>query len=212
MNDIIFIIPTIGRESLKESIQSLIELNDNYNWKAIVIFDGIKNNLIDKHENLIMLEVEKCGNIEKKNNGGLVRNKGIEYIINNNFESKFIGFLDDDDTIHPNYIKNLFLEKEIFDFDVIIFRMMYPNYKIVPHQLSNKIERCNIGISFALKYEIILKNYKFCNHPFEDYIFISILKKDKYKILISKYVNYFVRTSYNNCKDLIKNYPNILIG
>lgn len=212
MNDIIFIIPTIGRESLKESIQSLIELNGNYNWKAIVIFDGIKNNIINKNENLIILEIEKCGNIEKKNNGGYVRNKGIDYIINNNLESKFIGFLDDDDTIHPNYIKYLFLEKEIFDFDVIIFRMMYPNYKIVPHQLSNKIERCNIGISFALNYEIILKNYKFNNHPYEDYIFVSILKKDKYKILISKYISYFVRTSYNNCKNFIKNYPNILIG
>jgi len=60
MNDIIFIIPTIGRETLKKSIQSLVDLKGNYRWKAIIIFDGIKNNLISKHENLLILEVEKC--------------------------------------------------------------------------------------------------------------------------------------------------------
>ena len=43
MNDIFitFIIPTIGRETLKNSIDSLINQTD-HDWNAIIIFDGIK--------------------------------------------------------------------------------------------------------------------------------------------------------------------------
>ena len=66
MNNIIFIIPTIGRESLIDSINSLYNLNGNFKWKAIIIFDGIKNNIIKNKENLILIDIEKCGKIEKK--------------------------------------------------------------------------------------------------------------------------------------------------
>ena len=38
---ITFIIPTIGRLSLNDTINSLINL-ENKNWKALIIFDGIK--------------------------------------------------------------------------------------------------------------------------------------------------------------------------
>lgn len=210
MNDIIFILPTIGRESLKESIESIINLNGDHKWKVIVLFDGVKNNIENiKNENIVYLEINKCGNIDKKNNAGLVRNKGFQYILENNLESKYIGFLDDDDSIHPDYLINLYNEEKFFDFDCIIFRMMYHNYKIVPHPLTNKIERCNVGISFVIKRELITK-YKFVNHAFEDYIYIISLKKDKIQILLSKYVNYFVKTNYEKCRNNIKKYPNIL--
>lgn len=215
MNDIIFIIPTIGRDSLKNSINSLLNLKGNYIWKAIIIFDGIKNNLVnyDNNNNLIFLEINKCGNIDIKNNSGLVRNKGIEFILKNKIISKYISFLDDDDTLNPNFIINLYNEEKIFDFECIIFRMMYNNFKIVPHQLTTKIERKNIGISIALKYDLIENNnFRFINHPYEDYIFINKIKYNKKKILISKYVNYFVKTDYIKCMNNIKNYANIYFG
>jgi hypothetical protein len=41
---ITFIIPTIGRISLNETINSLYNL-ENKNWNAIIIFDGVKNNV-----------------------------------------------------------------------------------------------------------------------------------------------------------------------
>ena len=214
MYDIIFIIPTIGRKSLKHAVLSLNNLKGNYNWKAIIIFDGIKNNLDYNliNKNYILLEIEKLGKIEKKNNAGLVRNYGIDYIINNEIESEYIAFLDDDDSLNPNYIINLKDEEKIFNFDLIIFRMMYPNYKIVPHQLSNKIMKNNVGISFAVKYKIFKnENIRFINSPFEDFMFINQLK-NKIKILISKYVNYFVKTDYEQCSDKIEIYHNILIG
>ena len=210
MNDIIFIIPTIGRESLKQSIDSIINLNGDYKWKILVLFDGIKNNIQNIiHENIIFLEISKCGIIDKKNNAGLVRNKGFQYIIENNIEVKYVGFLDDDDCIHPDYIINLYQEEKIFEFDCIIFRMMYSNYNIVPHPLTNKIERKNVCMSLSIKKELISKD-QFTNNPFEDFIYILSLKKDKKKILLSKFVNYFVRTDFDKCKKYIKKYPNIL--
>ena len=210
MNDIIFIIPTIGRNSLKESIKSIFDLKGSYKWKSIVIFDGIKNNLNESYnENIIFLEIEKCGNIDIKNNAGLVRNKGIEYILENNIKSKYIGFLDDDDTLNPEFIINLYNEEKNFNFDCIIFRMMYDNFKIVPHQLTTRIEKKNIGISFVIKFNIIEENYRFINHPYEDYIYVYYLKYKKKKILLSKYVNYFVKTNINKCNKFIKIYPNI---
>ena len=41
MNKITFIIPTIGRDTLSNTIKSLEE-QTNQNWNAIIIFDGIK--------------------------------------------------------------------------------------------------------------------------------------------------------------------------
>ena len=45
-NFISFIIPSIGRESLKDTLQSLINLSSN-DWTAKVIFDGVKENSIN---------------------------------------------------------------------------------------------------------------------------------------------------------------------
>ena len=64
---ITFIIPTIGRISLNETVNSLYNL-ENKNWKAIIIFDGIKNTFQFNDERLIMLEIDKVGKIDKKNN------------------------------------------------------------------------------------------------------------------------------------------------
>ena len=40
-NIITFIIPTIGRETLNHSINSIIN-QTNKNWKCIIVFDGVK--------------------------------------------------------------------------------------------------------------------------------------------------------------------------
>lgn len=39
-----FIIPTIGRDTLSKTIDSLIN-QTNPNWKAIIVFDGIPSNI-----------------------------------------------------------------------------------------------------------------------------------------------------------------------
>lgn len=240
---VIFIIPSLGRQSLITTIQSLINLNNNnQDWKALIIFDGIKNNLeneyiqtINKYQQFLFLEIEKSG-IEiqlnqqqqkqqqqkqqqyENNCAGYVRNYGINYLISHQIQSEYIAFLDDDDTIHPDYLHYLSKEETNYNFDVIIFRMMYKNFNIIPHLLTRKIEKKNVGISFALKYELCVnhQNVRFSNHSFEDFIFIFTLQNLKKKILISKYIAYFVQTNYNQCinyiKTYIKNIPHVKIN
>jgi glycosyltransferase involved in cell wall biosynthesis len=55
MNKITFIIPTIGRKTLINSLQSLIS-QDNPNWCAIVIFDGVSKNITS---NIIYILIKK---------------------------------------------------------------------------------------------------------------------------------------------------------
>ena len=207
---ITFIIPTIGRDSLKNAIKSLLNLKDN-NWKALIIFDGIKNSIIDiflLDNRIKIIEIEKSGIEDIKNNAGLVRNIGFNYLVNNNLYSDWIGFLDDDDYLSCNYICDLKNELCIYpNFDVCIFRMGYPNGCIIPLKNDKNIIRNRIGISFTLKYNI-MKEYKFINSPFEDYIYLKNLQSKKYKILISSYVSYFVRCIPYEIKDF---FPKIMI-
>ena len=57
---ITFIIPSIGRNSLLNTINSLKNQNNN-NWKAIIIFDGCKNILDENYINdqISFYEIEK---------------------------------------------------------------------------------------------------------------------------------------------------------
>ena len=214
---ITFIIPTIGRLSLNDTINSLYNL-ENKNWNAIIIFDGIKNNFQFNDERLIILEIDKVGKIDKKNNAGCVRNIGFDYIKNknNNIDTEFIGFVDDDDTLHPKYIHYLLEEKNINNhLDLIIFRMIYKNNVFLPSKFDTKIKVKHFGISFAFKKKIInnVDNY-FINYPYEDYLFLKNIEKNHYKIIISPFINYFIETKYTDFNDdkINLNLPRVLIN
>ena len=71
---ITFIIPTIGRSTLINSINSLLNQTDN-NWNAIIVFDGIKQNITINDNRIKIIEITKCG---LKNSAGSVRNEGIK--------------------------------------------------------------------------------------------------------------------------------------
>ena len=163
---ITFIIPTIGRKTISNSIKSLLEQDDN-NWNAIIIFDGVKNiELLNVNDNRI-----KCFEIEKMNSAGYVRNIAFSYVTN----SDWIGFLDDDDTISSDYISKL--KYEIYlnpSIDVCIFRMAYENGCILPNKSVRSILIGKIGISFAIK-KYIIDTTKFQNSICEDYIFLKEL-------------------------------------
>ena len=187
---ITFIIPTIGRSSLLSSINSLLNLKDD-DWNAIIIFDGIKCNMNIEDNRIKIIEIEKLGKESIKNNAGLVRNIGFNYVEN----STWVGFLDDDDYLSENYICNLKKEIEINNsIEVCIFRMGYENKCILPSKFDKNIIRNKVGISFALK-KYITDSNKFINSPFEDYLYLKNLQSQKYKIIISSYVSYFVKTT-----------------
>ena len=186
---ITFIITTIGRKSLILSINSLLNLKDN-DWNAIIIFDGIKCNINIEDSRIEIIEIEKSGKESIKNTAGLVRNIGFNNIKN----SEWIGFLDDDDYLSENYICNLKKEIQINNsIEVCIFRMAYQNGCILPSKFDKNIIRNKVGISFALK-KYITDDNKFINSPFEDYLYLKNLQSKKYKIIISSYVSYFVKT------------------
>jgi len=135
----------------------------------------------------------------------MVRNYGLKYINDNNIETEWIGFLDDDDTLSSDYITKLKEETSLNNIEVCIFRMCYSNGYILPSISDKNIIRGRVGISFAIKKYI--SNNLFENNPFEDYFYLQKLKTLKYRILISSFVTYFVRMKPVKCKY----FPKVLI-
>jgi glycosyltransferase involved in cell wall biosynthesis len=183
---ITFIIPTIGRNTLERAIQS-IENQTNNEWKIIVIFDGIKSTLKNSNSNskIRVLEIEKKG--IDKNSAGNVRNHGMKYA-----DTEWIAFLDDDDVISPDYVETFYKEIQDYPFvDVLIFRMLRDDV-IIPKLKTDNFYQGDVGISFVINKKI-LNNVKFIPSGVEDYNFLNEARKQKFVIMISPYVKYFVR-------------------
>jgi glycosyltransferase involved in cell wall biosynthesis len=184
-NNITFIIPSLNRPTIKRTIDSLINQSSS-NWKAIVVYDGVDGeNFSD--ERITTIKIQKTG-IIGPNNGqsGLVRNEGIKLT-----ETEWIGFLDDDDTLHTDYVKTLF--EKYSDNDFVVWRMAYQNGLVLPPFFLNKLEFATVGISFCYK-KIIFKELVFKqNRDGEDFDFLMELKKQSNKFIITPEVMYNVR-------------------
>uniref|UniRef100_A0A6C0B8T6 Glycosyltransferase 2-like domain-containing protein n=1 Tax=viral metagenome TaxID=1070528 RepID=A0A6C0B8T6_9ZZZZ len=184
---ITFIIPTIGKDTLKNSIESLKNQTDD-NWKAIIIFDGLKPNIEIDNPKITVLDIEKKG--VGGNGAGIVRNYGMEKV-----DSEWIAFLDDDDTIAPDYVETF--NKEIQEHpyvDVIIFRMYRYNWEpnVIPFPESDNFHANEVGISFALKTKIFKSGLKFEPSSGEDFMYLTNIRANNYCMMISPYVKYFV--------------------
>lgn len=74
------------------------------NWKAIVIFDGIKPNIYETDPRITIIKTPiKLG--QGYNSAGLVRNYGIKFA-----NTEWVAFVDDDDSITPNYVESFLSE------------------------------------------------------------------------------------------------------
>lgn len=187
---ITFIIPTIGRESLQNSVNSLLN-QTIIEWDALIIFDGIKSNIVNNDERIKIIEIEKLGlNI---NSAGLVRNYAMSLV-----KTEWIAFLDDDDIISDDYIETFYKEIELYSkTDLLIFRMN-DNDRIIPKLDTNNFYLCDIGISFIMKKEIYDHGLIFIPDGAEDFLFLDVIRKNGYKIMISPYTKYYVRTNNIN--------------
>jgi len=181
-----FIIPTIGRETLHQSIECLLQQTIP-NWKAIIIFDGIEPILESMDERITIVKCDKLG--QSKNSAGDVRNFGMKRV-----DTEWIAFLDDDDTISYNYLEYFYKELELMpELDTIIFRMYDFNHGAFPRIDQTNFIECEVGISFAMKKKIFDEDIKFISNSIEDFILLDNIRKNKYKMVISPYVKYFVR-------------------
>lgn len=177
-----FVIPSIGRPTLKRSLQSL-EQQTYKIWKALVVFDGLPLDETNKMEHVKFISIPKIG---FKNCAGEVRNKGIMEV-----DTEWTAFLDDDDIVTNDYCAQL--EKEIKmapRADVILFRMIHTEYeRVLPSR--KYISLGDVGISFACKTSV-LKKIKFNPSAFEDFDLLNRLEKSSYKIQISDHITYIV--------------------
>jgi glycosyltransferase involved in cell wall biosynthesis len=189
-NLITFIIPTIGRATLIDSINSIIS-QTNKNWKAIVVFDGIEPTINIDDDRIKIIKINKTGN---SNHAGRVRNEGIKIAT-----TKWIAFLDDDDYIKDDYIDTFYEElKYKPDLDVLIFRMVWCDNRIIPSLNTDNIYKGDVGISFIMKKSLFDNGFIFYPSNTEDFDLLNKIKNNKYKIMISPYIKYFVRCNNSN--------------
>lgn len=189
MNRITFIIPSVNRPSLKKSVQSLLD-QTNPNWECIIIYDGVDGEeFLD--ERIKTIKIEKKGeSVKHSGRSGLVRNVGLKIC-----KTEWIGFLDDDDTIHPDYVKTLF--EKYSSYDIVLWRMIFDNNQIVPAEGCDEIKKDNVGISFCYKNKF--KNVFFKeNSSVEDYNFLCDLYEKSKNLIITPEVFYYVGIVINN--------------
>jgi hypothetical protein len=192
-----FVVPSIGRDSIKFTLQSLTN-QTNPNWKCWVGFDGKceddidKNNLIEDSRINYLYFKDKLGVSAHHGNAGYVRNSIISHITE---DCDWIGFVDDDDTLSKFYIEILELEKTKFKFDCCIFRMRYDedNQKVIPPFGMNHLQQNYVGISFCVSKKFIAENnIKFTNDNAEDFKFLKEINDKGGKIYISPHITYNV--------------------
>ena len=164
---ITFIIPSLNRLTIIRTIRSLLRQTSN-NWKCIVLYDGVDGMKFDDSR-ITTIKINKTGLVGPANGqSGLVRNVGINMV-----DTEWIGFLDDDDTVHPNYVKTLF--DNYSDKDFVVWRMKYPNGLVIPPINDDELRFGGVGISFCYKNKfdgLLFDN----NRDGEDFDFLIKLK------------------------------------
>ena len=181
---ITFIIPSIARLTLLRTIESLKNQTDP-NWRSIITYDGVDGPDFDD-ERITIIKSPKIG-LEGPKNGqsGLVRNIGIKQS-----KTPWIGFLDDDDTIHPDYVNKL--KNSYEDKDFVVWRMKYENGLILPPINEHTLNFTKVGISFC--YRQTLGQILFDkNRDGEDFDFLMKLKNLTNKWTVTEEVYYNVR-------------------
>ena len=182
---ITFIIPTIGRSTLQNTLDCLIT-QSNPNWKAIVIFDGISSTIQNTDPRIHIIESPKLG--EGHNSAGLVRNYGITFA-----DTEWIAFVDDDDSLSKKYVEIFIAESSAYTLaDIILFRMEHPEVGPLPFLSTDMFFACQVGISFAVKKKVLDEGHIFIPSRAEDFHYLNDAKNKNYNIMISPYVTYFV--------------------
>jgi glycosyltransferase involved in cell wall biosynthesis len=184
MSLITFIIPSINRPTIDNTVQSLLN-QTNPNWECFVLYDGVDGKEFDDPR-IRTFRLEKLGKKgERHGNAGMVRNVGIEMC-----KTEWIGFLDDDDTIHEDYVKLLF--EKYLEYDFVVWRMKTTDGKIFPELTRNNLIKNRVGISISFKSNI--PNIFFDNNDDgEDFEFVDKLQNTTNNFIITPEIFYNIR-------------------
>lgn len=140
MSQITFIIPTIGRETLNATINSILSQTCP-KWKAIIVFDGLSPSIEVNDPRFQILQVDKTErHKDHEHSAGYVRNYGIKFAT-----TEWVAFIDDDDTIKNTYVETFLSETKQYDIDVIIFRMI--KHSILELRISEVRKLIHDGIA-----------------------------------------------------------------
>lgn len=104
----------------------------------------------------------------------------------------WVSFLDDDDTVYPDYVERLQQEINAHpDADVVHFREyfmptghMFPTWPVV--------EWGNVGICFSVRRELAIL-HPFVEQDYEDFKFVENLYNKGFIVYFSKYLTYKAR-------------------
>lgn len=188
MNHVTFIVPTIGRDTLKRALESLVA-QTNPNWNAIVISDGVPHfSLPINHPRILSLMfplANKCWEF-----GGMMRNIGLGFDA-----SEWFAFLDDDDRLDPHYVQ--WIVEEGRNSDLVVFRMRFPDGGVVPppsHTSPDHLAHGLTGIAFAVRTSFQkAHNLQFIHERNEDWTFTERCRSLGARIVLSPRVGYFIR-------------------
>ncbi len=175
-----FITPTIGRKSLSRTVDSIINQRE-WDWKAIVMFDGREINYHTDNDHVRVMRSEQ------QNSAGLTRNEAMKYVT-----TDWIAFVDDDDWIEPDYLNSLKVRAN--DYDVVIFT--YKNVRngnVQPPPYHNDFVACNVGISFAVRTDFVIRNrIQFPWGAIEDFAFLDACRSAGARYTLTKEIKYLV--------------------
>lgn len=143
---ITIIIPSLGRNSLDQAIESICNQETSQKWETIIVYDRSVEQIIEHRDFRI-----RSFYPEISGDQGALRNVGIAFA-----RTKWIGFLDDDDTLTSDYVETIFNASHLFD--VVRF------WPTGASKLDLEIFRARgtyayvAGITWAAKRDILFKN------------------------------------------------------
>jgi glycosyltransferase involved in cell wall biosynthesis len=173
-----FLIPTLGRKSLSESIASLERQTDN-DWTALAMFDGID---CPKNRRKSKVKFLQC---EKQRGAGGVRNRMLTLLYDCVIpQTTWVAFLDDDDCLKETYVEKLRGHADKGD-EIVLFTFRMGK-SIIPRKGTTKIECYNVGISYAIRMDFLSEvRPLFHNNKIEDFNFIHNCQKAGAKVFIT---------------------------
>ena len=185
-----FIIPTLGRMSLYNTLESLSNQTDG-DWDAIVVADSAW----EGYKGLFSSRIT-CIESNQTGSAGLLRNEGIAQA-----SGEWIAFVDDDDVLQPEYVEHL--REHAGDYpsaDVVVFRMLHPIYGVLPPEQMPLIKQGLVGISYAVKAHVkpqfvkenVVSNIDTRLNTHEDIELLLELRNKGHEVYVSPHCDYLV--------------------